>query len=439
LGASAALAMAFLCRPSALIATVALSAIVLLGRRRGVAWFVTGTIVAHILAMTFLLFVYGHPLGAYGLLNLNESMWVPSHLPTGLLGTLISPSRGLLPYFPWLILAPFAHFKSKARDRATWWVSATTVVAYVLLAAGYSKWWGGYALGPRLPTEAFPFATLLLTPFFVEWNRYLRLRLALMVAFLPSALTQVVSIYNPRAFAWNEAADPDRRPWILWSAANSQFAATWLPQWQVRLPPYRPRDTAAGIAPYLEPIDLTTVANSRYDRDPFTPGDRYSLARYPRLDPHVVGGPVFRFGPRGSLNTATTCGGSSRLTIPLKLGKIESLHLVLAASGVNGEEGDATTASLEVEHSESEPETLPIRLNREVFAYWPYLRSHTPGPRRVYAGKGSDPDVLVSTELTLARPDIPVVSLTLQSDSRQSGCVALLALTAQPAGEQPRE
>jgi hypothetical protein len=426
--------MAFLCRPTALLASCALIAIMVAERRRR-ATFVLSTTVAIALAMATLFWIYGHPFGAYGVLNMQEAMWAPGHLAGGLVGTLFSPSRGIIPYFPWLLIVPFALLELEKKDKPTWWIAAGAAVSYLILTAGYLKWWGGYALGPRLPTEMFPFATLLLVPLCVHFERN-RARIALLVTVALAAATQILSLYNPRAYEWNAAADPDRRPWILWSAVNSQLAATWSPGWQVQLPPYG-RINAVGLQDgQIEKVDLEPGANSRYDRDVFAPGNSSGLSHYPRLDPKALNTDAnpFRFGPRGSPNSLTTCGDASVLRIPVMLGRLQRVHVVLAASRVLGDEGDLVAGYLKVEHSGADAEVFPLRLNHEVFPYWVYLRSHPPGSRRVYAGSGADSDVLVRTELALSDRQTPVVGFELLQASGNGPCVALLAVTGELAG-----
>ncbi|MEK7862077.1 MAG: hypothetical protein AAB295_02295, partial [Chloroflexota bacterium] len=77
----------------------------------------------------------------------------------GLAGLLVSPSRGLLVYEPWALLALAALASALARrgrvaDRlavlgVVWWL-------FLLLYATYAEWWGGRVFGPRFLDDLAP-------------------------------------------------------------------------------------------------------------------------------------------------------------------------------------------------------------------------------------------------------------------------------------------
>jgi hypothetical protein len=76
----------------------------------------------------------------------------------GLLGTLVSPSRGLFVFSPWTIVAalylPFACFQLRLRSLLPWLL--LTLVAHALLISTFSNWWAGWCFGPRYWTEVIP-------------------------------------------------------------------------------------------------------------------------------------------------------------------------------------------------------------------------------------------------------------------------------------------
>ncbi|HEV8267643.1 MAG TPA: hypothetical protein VGR00_05400 [Thermoanaerobaculia bacterium] len=228
LAAGAALGGAFLCRPSALLAGgfVALAVIVEI---RGKAWPLLAAAGLSVgLAAAWLGSLYGHPLGGYGLMNASASMWAPT--TAGALGTLFSPSRGLVVFFPYVLLAG-AGLAASSRPTKRWWLAAfgATVATYAL-AASYGKWWGGASLGPRLMSEASPFMALLALPLLTSFRERGRWRWTFLGTALFAAATQVLIVNSPAAIGWSARVDVDRNPESLWSLRDSQIVAAWLPR-----------------------------------------------------------------------------------------------------------------------------------------------------------------------------------------------------------------
>jgi hypothetical protein len=82
----------------------------------------------------------------------------------GLMGTLLSPSRGLLVFSPWTVVAfaylPFAFFRLRPATLLPWLLA--TLVPHALMISTFSCWWAGLCFGPRYWTEVIP---LLAIPF----------------------------------------------------------------------------------------------------------------------------------------------------------------------------------------------------------------------------------------------------------------------------------
>jgi hypothetical protein len=96
--------------------------------------------------------VLGNFLGGYGLQMGGLSI---QNMPTGLMGSFLSPARGLFIYFPAALLALVLAFVSPASWRRPLGLLLGTGV--VLLAFLNSMWWdwgGGHCFGPRFFTEA---------------------------------------------------------------------------------------------------------------------------------------------------------------------------------------------------------------------------------------------------------------------------------------------
>jgi hypothetical protein len=84
----------------------------------------------------------------------------------GGVGTLLSPSHGLLVYSPWVALALAGPARPEVRARLRrWsllaWLAAGLAPSFALLAT-YSCWWGGHCFGPRFWIDATPILAALL-------------------------------------------------------------------------------------------------------------------------------------------------------------------------------------------------------------------------------------------------------------------------------------
>ncbi|MBI5031821.1 MAG: hypothetical protein HZB51_14930 [Chloroflexi bacterium] len=93
----------------------------------------------------------------------------------GLFGLLISPSRGLFVYSPFLILAPYGLWLAyRNKDRLFYSFSAAAFsVCYIILST-FEAWDGGWGFGTRLLVDVMPYITLLLIPVVQQlsgWNQ----------------------------------------------------------------------------------------------------------------------------------------------------------------------------------------------------------------------------------------------------------------------------
>lgn len=79
-----------------------------------------------------------------------------------LFGVLLSSSRGLFYFMPWLLLAPLGAWVLSRRGEKAWGIPLTVaMLAYVTFAAGFGYWTGGWCLGPRHLVPVIPPMVLL--------------------------------------------------------------------------------------------------------------------------------------------------------------------------------------------------------------------------------------------------------------------------------------
>jgi hypothetical protein len=112
--------------------------------------------------------VFGGPLRTgYGL----EPAHFGEHPGAGLLGTLFSPTRGLLTYVPWAPLAVLGLALGARRDRL-FGLALAAVAGNVVVHGLWNDWPGGWCYGPRLVSDAMPLLALGLAPLLTGERRW---------------------------------------------------------------------------------------------------------------------------------------------------------------------------------------------------------------------------------------------------------------------------
>lgn len=149
-------------------------------------------------------------------------------LGEGLLGLLVSPSRGLFVYSPVLVVAFAGLVLSLRRHRGHFFhYLAGGLLATLLVLGKYSVWWGGHSFGPRYLTDLLPLLALGLVPAWEPLRRARPLRAVFLGLFVVSVLVQVIGVLyypSPRDVDWNTSPrDVNLAPERLWDWTDSQL------------------------------------------------------------------------------------------------------------------------------------------------------------------------------------------------------------------------
>ena len=190
-------------------APLALWALHALGRRA--LWFLVPAAAVGALLLGHNWLVFGNLMGGLGEIEgLGHAKhgltgWVTSEPLTSIAGTLVSPSRGLFVFSPWVLLA-LAALPVTARRLAPFPVVRAVLfglIPFGLVVSWYGVWWGGWTFGPRYWTEAMPLFGVLLG-FALAWAGR-RSRAALYA--LRAAITASIALQAIGAFcypsSWN--------------------------------------------------------------------------------------------------------------------------------------------------------------------------------------------------------------------------------------------
>lgn len=195
--------------------------------RRHVAWFVSACALPLLLVTAYNFIAAGHLLGGYGLRG-SAAFFSNPFLP-GIAGLLVSPTRGLLIFSPFLIALALAwrHRPSRTDDRLLTLAMLAGVVLQIVVYAK-SEWPGGFSWGPRYMNDLLPFLVWMLVPVVSALRRAGR---AIFVVLTAAAIT-ISAIgafcYEPSVDHPIYPADRGGRPdtHALWQWKNAPFIAS---------------------------------------------------------------------------------------------------------------------------------------------------------------------------------------------------------------------
>jgi hypothetical protein len=204
------------------------------------------------LVLAYTLYFFARLLGGYPAPTLGAAGG--AHLPflarrrVGLLGSLVSPSRGLLVYTLW---AAFAFWGAARlwKEKSLGWSRPLLVAlaAIWLVQVGAGSWWGGYCFGPRYSTDLLPFLAWFLVPVWASIRARPVLRVAFAATVAIALWVQVVGAFYYPAGDWDGwPVSVDIEPQRCWDWSDNQLRRSWragpaqpllLNQWERLLQP----------------------------------------------------------------------------------------------------------------------------------------------------------------------------------------------------------
>jgi hypothetical protein len=172
--------------------------------------------------------IYGTPFGPST--QQLHGRWF-AHEFEGFLGVLVSPSRGLLVYQPWLLLLGAWAIPAVRRrlpgarvpcPRGWAVFCVAVIVLHLVLISAWSCWWGGDCWGSRLATEVVALGALLCVgPLTLLWQSRAG-RSAVLVLALASVLLHLPAVYL-ESVHWNGAVLAQDHLDKLWSWSDAPF------------------------------------------------------------------------------------------------------------------------------------------------------------------------------------------------------------------------
>jgi hypothetical protein len=222
------LSWAYFVRPTSSIPIIAVSAYMLIFRRRefaalaitGAAW------MAVFVACSWKL--SGQPIPSYYLFHLSSR-----HLWEALAGDLVSPSRGLFVYVPGSAFALLlvAYYWRELSHRRLAVLSLSVITVHLFVVSTDPNWWGGHCYGARLMTDVIPWFFLLailgsrcLVGESPSRLKHLIVALGLLSLVVGAAMNERGAL-SQSANDWvnGPPEDVDQKPARVWDWSNPQF------------------------------------------------------------------------------------------------------------------------------------------------------------------------------------------------------------------------
>ena len=155
-------AMAAWCRYSNLVILLPVGAWILFQHPKKILFFAAGAF-APLAAMAVDNYFHSGVFWTTGYAGRSETFTTP--LAEGLAGVLLSPSRGLLAYSPFLVFSLWGMaFTWRQENQGLFKSLSLGAVAAILLTAKWGCWWGGWCFGPRLLADLTPLLILAVVP-----------------------------------------------------------------------------------------------------------------------------------------------------------------------------------------------------------------------------------------------------------------------------------
>jgi hypothetical protein len=132
------------------------------GRRRWL-WLMTGAALPAAALIGYNFAAAGNLLGGYGLIG--KARFFSHNLPEGIAGILVSPTRGLFTYSPFLLFVLLAwRYRPATREDRALTLAMTMAVTLQIVLYAKADWRGGLSWGPRYMTDLLPFLLWMLVP-----------------------------------------------------------------------------------------------------------------------------------------------------------------------------------------------------------------------------------------------------------------------------------
>jgi len=348
------LASFIVCRPVNILPALPIGLYILHKHKRQLVGLLLFSLLPILSFMVYNNYYFGSPYTtgfASGVISLPRVYTTSFNTPLieGLMGVLISPSRGLLIYSP-IVLFSFAGMITIWRKPGNILLKYLSLSPLLLipLVSKWAMWWGGHCYGPRMLADITPILCLFLYPSFERFKAGLTKYLVVILSVLSISLHALGAFGDGR---WNGyPKDVDRHPERLWSWIDSPLVY------------YGERLVFSKVT-----IDLLLLASQKLPKDKWLVKSNFNNDRA-------------KYAIDGDISTRWDSGGHQRPGIYFEsdLGQpyyIKGLSLKLGISEWDFPRGYRVEVSLDgirwIQVAQEESTTSPVKsfLNRDTASY----------------------------------------------------------------------
>ena len=223
------LALAWVCRPSAL-SFIAVAGLWVLIKHRKLLWkYFVGTAIVLVPFFLFTYASYGQIIPFY----YNPFYWKHIFLGTFyfnvLMYVLFSPMRGLFTFTPILLLAFSGVLYKQLRTNTLYILLSFHFVFHTLMLINQPDWYGGWCFGPRLYTDNIPSLIIMIFMVIKQWQPMsLFKKTAVSLLLICGILIHTIQgMYNKNVHEWNSNPDVSAGlAYLCWNWSFPQFLAT---------------------------------------------------------------------------------------------------------------------------------------------------------------------------------------------------------------------
>ncbi|MGH9368075.1 MAG: hypothetical protein ACRD3M_10425 [Thermoanaerobaculia bacterium] len=212
------LAMAVVNRPTNALVALPLTVFAIRYRQRGFLGYVALAAIPAALHALYTWSYFGTPFSSTQPVTIGQfsGTWTE-----GLAGLLLSPSRGLFVFSPFLLFCiPASVMAFRKGEPRLYRYLTVAVVLELALYSRWDNWWGGHTFGYRLLIELVPLLVLILAR---HWRRFAAFRGSMPVFGALLALSVAVQALGAWVFPSGFNTNIDREPWRLWTLADSEI------------------------------------------------------------------------------------------------------------------------------------------------------------------------------------------------------------------------
>jgi hypothetical protein len=221
-----AVALCYVCRPTNALTVAGVTIYFALRERRCLVPYLAAAACVAGPFCAYNLSTYGTLLSPY----YTNALFIGDNVALAALGQLVSPSRGLLVFSPFLVFSGIG-FAAKARARSLTAIDvlfAVLIVVHWAVISTWAIWWAGHCVGPRFFTDVLPylmwFAAKPIASVADAPRQRRALTATLAVTGLLSIAIHTAGAMSPRVHGWNDGPpdNVDRMPSRVWDWKDPQ-------------------------------------------------------------------------------------------------------------------------------------------------------------------------------------------------------------------------